>query len=103
MPGESWEDPQCVEAIKIARENIGDLKLKSDGDYVVPKHLRMNAQQKRAQLIGLETQVHADSLTHTQQCLANIQTLNKQKTRQFHRFNATASHFRLLLMLLIFR
>lgn len=57
MPGENWEDPQCVEAIRIARENIGDLKLKSDGDYVVPKHLRMNAQQKRAQLMGLEKKV----------------------------------------------
>lgn len=61
MPGENWEDPQCVEAISIARENIGDLKLKSDGDYVVPKHLRMNAQQKRAQLIGLETKVRANT------------------------------------------
>lgn len=65
MPGETWEDPHCVEAIKIARENIGDLKLKSDGDYVVPKHLRMNAQQKRAQLVGLETKVRANSLLHT--------------------------------------
>lgn len=61
MPGEKWEDPQCVAAIRKARENIGDLKLKSDGDYVVPKHLRMNAQQKRAQLIGLETKVRANT------------------------------------------
>lgn len=59
MPGEKWEDPHCVEAIKIARENIGDLKLKSDGNYVVPKHLRMNAQQKRAQLMELEKKVCA--------------------------------------------
>lgn len=71
MPGESWEDPQCVEAIKIARENIGDLKLKSDGDYVVPKHLRMNAQQKRAQLEGLETKVRAQlTLAYTQQFMS---------------------------------
>lgn len=62
MPGESWEDPQCVEAIRRARENIGDLKLKSDEDYVMPKNLRMNAEQKRAQLIGLETKVYS----HTQ-------------------------------------
>lgn len=61
-PGESWEDPQCVEAIRRARENIGDLKLKSDEDYVMPKNLRMNAEQKRAQLISLETKVYSHIL-----------------------------------------
>lgn len=63
-PDEDCEDPQDVEAIRIARETIGDLKLKSAKDYDVPKHLRMNPEGKREQLKGLEEKVetHADIL-----------------------------------------
>ena len=57
-PEEDYEDPQIVQAIREAKENIGDLKLKSDKDYIVPKHLRMNAEKKRAQLMNLEEHVH---------------------------------------------
>ncbi|KAF1377233.1 hypothetical protein PFLUV_G00198560 [Perca fluviatilis] len=53
-PDENCEDPQDVQAIREAKENIGDLKLKSAKDFTVPKHLRVNAERKRAQLIGLE-------------------------------------------------
>ncbi|XP_044029955.1 cilia- and flagella-associated protein 44 [Siniperca chuatsi] len=53
-PNENCEDPQEVQAIREAKENIGDLKLKSAKDFTVPKHLRMNAERKRAELIGLE-------------------------------------------------
>ncbi|KAA8584641.1 hypothetical protein FQN60_008426, partial [Etheostoma spectabile] len=53
-PNENCEDPQDVQAIREAKENIGDLKLKSAKDVTVPKHLRMNAERKRAQLIDLE-------------------------------------------------
>uniref|UniRef100_A0A7N6BMS0 Cilia- and flagella-associated protein 44 n=1 Tax=Anabas testudineus TaxID=64144 RepID=A0A7N6BMS0_ANATE len=53
-PNENYEDPQDVQAIHEAKENIGDLKLKSAKDFTVPIHLRMNAERKRAELIGLE-------------------------------------------------
>ncbi|GLD56738.1 cilia- and flagella-associated protein 44-like protein, partial [Lates japonicus] len=53
-PDQNCEDPRDVQAIREAKENIGDLKLKSDKDFTVPKHLRMNAERKRAELIGLE-------------------------------------------------
>lgn len=64
-PSENCEDPQDVQAIREARESIGDLKLKSAKDFTVPKHLRMNTERKRAQLIGLEENVHANTQTHT--------------------------------------
>ncbi|XP_040053049.2 cilia- and flagella-associated protein 44 [Gasterosteus aculeatus] len=56
-PNKDCEDPQDVQAIREAKENIGDRKLKSDKDFTVPKHLRMNAERKRAELIGLEEKI----------------------------------------------
>lgn len=56
-PDENYEDPQDLQAIQEAKENIGDLKLKSAKDFTVPKHLRMNAERKRAELKGLEENV----------------------------------------------
>lgn len=67
-PSENCEDPQDVQAIREARESIGDLKLKSAKDFTVPKHLRMNTERKRAQLIGLEENVHANTHIHTPYC-----------------------------------
>lgn len=64
-PNEDCEDPQDVQAINEAKENIGDLKLKSAKDFTVPKHLRMNAERKRAELIGLEENVHTNTQTLT--------------------------------------
>ncbi|KAM9338379.1 cilia- and flagella-associated protein 44 [Symphorus nematophorus] len=57
-PDENYEDPQHLEAIREAKENIGDIKLKSAKDFTVPKHLRMNAERKRAQLVDLEENIH---------------------------------------------
>ena len=46
-------------AIKQARENIGDYKLKTAKDYVVPESQRVNAEKKRVQLLNLLDQVNA--------------------------------------------
>lgn len=53
-PDENYEDPADVAAIKAARENMGDYKLKSARDYVVPDHLRMNAEKARNRLLILK-------------------------------------------------
>lgn len=62
-PDENCEDPRDVQAIREAKENIGDLKLKSAKDFTLPKHMKMTAERKRAELIGLEENVHTN--THT--------------------------------------
>lgn len=54
-----------MQAIHEAKENIGDLKLKSAKDFMVPKQLRMNTDSKRAELVRLEENVHAYTCTHT--------------------------------------
>lgn len=56
-------------------ETIGDLKLKSAKDYIVPKHLRMNPEGKREQLKSLEETVRTHSPTAT---LAGIISLKKK-------------------------
>ncbi len=53
-PDEDYEDPNDIAAIKEAKENMGDYKLKSAGNYVVPDHLRMNTDKARARLIILK-------------------------------------------------
>lgn len=63
-PSKDSVDPQDVQAIREAQENMGDLKLKSAKDFIVPKHLRISVKGKRAELIGLEENVH----THTYLC-----------------------------------
>ncbi len=44
-------------AIKEAKENMGDFKLKSAHDYVVPDHLRMNVDKARLRLVQLKEKV----------------------------------------------
>ncbi|XP_061603630.1 cilia- and flagella-associated protein 44-like [Phyllopteryx taeniolatus] len=56
-PKKNCEDPRDVQAICEAKENIGDLKLKTDKNLTVPKHLRMNADRKKAEITDLESNI----------------------------------------------
>ena len=53
-PDKDSENPVDVAAIREAEANMGDFKLKSDPDYVVPEEERMNKEKKRRQMILLE-------------------------------------------------
>ncbi|KAK7105366.1 cilia- and flagella-associated protein 44-like [Littorina saxatilis] len=57
-PDDNYEDPSDVEAIHEAEENMGDYKLKTAKDYVVPDHLRMNVEKARGRLLILKDQIH---------------------------------------------
>ncbi|XP_033502384.2 cilia- and flagella-associated protein 44 isoform X1 [Epinephelus lanceolatus] len=69
-PNENYDDPQDVEAIREAKENFGDLKLKSAKDFTVPKHLRMNTESKRAELIGLEKNIREKQMEMNRRIVA---------------------------------
>ncbi|XP_074546967.1 cilia- and flagella-associated protein 44 [Halichoeres trimaculatus] len=69
-PDENCEDPQDVQAIKEAKETIGDLKLKSDKDFRVPQHLRMNTEKKRAELMNLEENIRRKQTEMNKQIVA---------------------------------
>nr|XP_049595219.1 cilia- and flagella-associated protein 44-like isoform X3 [Syngnathus scovelli] len=53
-PKKNCEDPYDVQAICEAKASIGDLKLKTDKNFTVAKHLRMNADKKKAEMTDLE-------------------------------------------------
>ncbi|XP_014776510.1 cilia- and flagella-associated protein 44, partial [Octopus bimaculoides] len=52
-PADDYEDPNDLAAIKEAKENMGDYKLKTAEDYVVPDLLRMNTNKARLKLFQL--------------------------------------------------
>jgi hypothetical protein len=53
-PDDNYEDPSDIAAIKEAQENMGDYKLKSADDYIVPDHLRMNVEKARIKILMLK-------------------------------------------------
>lgn len=58
-PDDDYEDPADIKKIKEAQENMGDYKLKTAKDYVVPDHLRMNVEKARGRLLILKDAVSA--------------------------------------------
>ena len=58
---DNYEDPDDVAAIQEAQNNMGDYKLKTADDYVVPDHLRMNVEKAIMKLLILKEMVSDDS------------------------------------------
>ena len=56
-PDNKGEDPEEARLLELARENLGDYKLKTASDYVVPEHQRTTTKSKRRQLMMLRAQV----------------------------------------------
>ena len=54
-------NPNDMAAIEFAKKNVGDFKLKSDPDYVVPEDQRINAEMKRREMILLEVEMQCPS------------------------------------------
>ena len=69
-PSPKAEDPRDLAAIDYARKNMGDCKLKTDKDYVVPEDQRVNAEKKRRQMVLLEESIHAIKMGYNQRYLA---------------------------------
>lgn len=60
QPSEQYEDPEEVAILQQFKGNMGDYKLKTAGDYVVPEHQRVSTDKKRRQLLLLRQQVQLD-------------------------------------------
>ena len=56
-PGKGEEDPEEAALVEQFKANMGDYKLKTAGDYVVPKHQRVTFSKKRQSLLLLRNQV----------------------------------------------
>ena len=62
-------DPNDVAVIKWVQRNVGDYKLKTAKDYVVPESMRINAEKKRQQLIVLKEKVYEIEMEHNEKFL----------------------------------
>ncbi|XP_053372820.1 cilia- and flagella-associated protein 44-like [Mercenaria mercenaria] len=69
-PDDDYEDPADISAIKEAKDNMGDYKLKTANDYVVPDHLRMNVDKARGRLLVLKDLIHENKYEFNQRLLA---------------------------------
>jgi hypothetical protein len=65
-PPANYSDPADLEAIEIAKNTIGDYKLKDDPTYIAPEEDRMNASKKRRQLIAVQNAIIEMKLTFNQ-------------------------------------
>lgn len=61
-PEKGEEDPEEAALVEQFKENMGDYKLKTASDYVVPKHQRATFSKKKRSLIFLRNQVDKHSL-----------------------------------------
>lgn len=59
-PDEKSDDPEDAEAYRKARENMGDYKLKTAKDYVVPKAQRIGTEKKRREILLLRQRVSTE-------------------------------------------
>ncbi|KAK1933968.1 Cilia- and flagella-associated protein 44 [Phytophthora citrophthora] len=85
-PGEDADDPRDVVAIAFARRNMGDYKLKTAADYVVPEHQRVNAVKKLRQMALLEESLYTARLRFNSKVLElrelKVQLINELRRDQ---------------------
>lgn len=58
-PSEDSDDPEDAAAYNQARHNVGDYKLKTAADYVVPQAQRVSTEKKRHELLLLRKRVRS--------------------------------------------
>lgn len=68
-PTEKSFDPDHQKQIHEALERIGDYKLKSGEDYVVPEHQRMNVKKQRKHMFMLEEFIFNTKMKYNQEVL----------------------------------
>ena len=79
-------DPEDARLLEKARENLGDYKLKTASDYVVPEHQRVTTKSKRKQLMMMRAQVSIHVLESFNHVHVEWVTLEGQNFLKFHRF-----------------
>jgi len=60
---DDYENPEDLENIKWAEENLGDFKLKSSNDFVVPEDQRMNVYKAVERLMKIKQYVNNKSFS----------------------------------------
>ncbi|XP_058517882.1 cilia- and flagella-associated protein 44 isoform X3 [Ochotona princeps] len=73
-PGDDYEDPKDVQAIKEAQVFMGDFNLKTAPDYKIPEHMRINAAKKEEELGQLDSMAHGKKM-HMNRCILSLRDL----------------------------
>ncbi|XP_060756826.1 cilia- and flagella-associated protein 44-like [Neoarius graeffei] len=84
-PSDNYEDPEDIRAIQLAKENLGDFKLKTEKGFIVPQHLRMNVEKKMAQFIELGEQIYQRK-SHMNMRVLALRDLKVALVSQFHSY-----------------
>ncbi|CEO97919.1 unnamed protein product (mitochondrion) [Plasmodiophora brassicae] len=87
-----------AEAIRVAQDNMGDYKLKSSPTYVVPLSARVNAEQKRRQMLLILESFQCIRMGFNERFLA-LRDLKKRLTVQIVADNARVRELNTLLNL----
>ncbi|XP_028931006.1 cilia- and flagella-associated protein 44 isoform X2 [Ornithorhynchus anatinus] len=74
QPGDDYEDPEDVQAIKEAQLNMGDFNLKTAPDFKVAEHMRINAARKEEELVTLEAMAHEKKM-NMNKCILSLRDL----------------------------
>ncbi|CAH8582329.1 unnamed protein product [Schistosoma rodhaini] len=61
-PADDYEDPRDIQEIQLAKEKIGDYKLKSATNYVIPESMKLNTSEVKHKLLNLVD--HVFKLSH---------------------------------------
>ncbi|XP_011938494.1 PREDICTED: cilia- and flagella-associated protein 44 isoform X6 [Cercocebus atys] len=73
-PGDDYEDPKDLQAIKEAQVYMGDFNLKTAPDYKIPEHMRINAAKKEEELGHLDSLVHGNK-RYMNKCILSLRDL----------------------------
>nr|KAJ3422153.1 Cilia- and flagella-associated protein 44 [Polyrhizophydium stewartii] len=68
-PDEKYEDPKDIAAIRYAQLHMGDYKLKTADNYIVPESERIDADKKKRQIILLRESINALKEQYNKQVL----------------------------------
>jgi len=95
-PDKNTDDPADVAAVQWAERNMGDYKLKSDPNYIVPESQRVNAERKRRQMVLLQESVHYIKMALNERFLA-LRDLKARIIKNIQKDNARVRELNALL------
>ncbi|KAK4471015.1 hypothetical protein MN116_006515 [Schistosoma mekongi] len=100
-PSDNYDDPKDTEAIQLAIEKLGDYKLKSSTNYVIPESMKLNTFEVKSKLINLvdhmfkschEFNVSLLMLRNKKmKIIEKLQNINKQL--QYNNYNLPLNEF----------
>jgi hypothetical protein len=76
--------PEDEEAVEAVRRNLGDYKLKTSSNYVIPPDERVNTDKKRAQIVKLRTRIYNAKVAFNEYC-AKVRAQTRRSHFRFMR------------------